>query len=124
MAQGKVDCVVVGSDRIAKNGDVANKIGTYTVSVLAKEHGIPFYVAAPWSTVDLECPNGAAIPIEERGREEMSGLGGVQLLPDGVGVRNPAFDVTPAANVRAIFTERGVVDPVAEATLERLAKTA
>ena len=108
MRQGKIDAVVVGADRIAANGDVANKIGTYTVAVLAKEHGIPFYVAAPVSTVDLETPDGSRIPIEQRSSREVTHLAGKQIAPDGVTVENPAFDVTPNAYVTAIITERGV----------------
>ena len=95
MRQGKIDAVIVGADRIAANGDVANKIGTYTVAVLAKEHGIPFYVAAPFSTVDLETPDGSQIPIEQRSSTEVTHLAGKQIAPDGVKVENPAFDVTP-----------------------------
>ena len=109
MRAGKVQAVVVGADRIAANGDVANKIGTYGVAVLAKEHGIPFYVAAPWSTIDLETPTGDAIPIEERPAVEVTHHGGKQLTPHGVGIENPAFDVTPAKYVTAIITERGVL---------------
>jgi methylthioribose-1-phosphate isomerase len=116
MQQHKIDAVVVGADRIAANGDVANKIGTYTVAVLAKEHGIPFYVAAPFSTVDLETPDGSGIPIEQRASREVTHLAGKQIAPDGVGVENPAFDVTPASYVTAIITERGVARaPYAEA---------
>ncbi|MBV8894500.1 MAG: S-methyl-5-thioribose-1-phosphate isomerase, partial [Acidobacteria bacterium] len=99
---------VVGADRIAANGDVANKIGTYTVAVLAHEHRIPFYVAAPVSTIDLETPEGSSIPIEQRNAREVTHLGGQQLVPDGVAVENLAFDVTPAAYVTAIITELGV----------------
>jgi methylthioribose-1-phosphate isomerase len=109
MRQGKIGAVVVGADRIAANGDVANKIGTYTVAVLAKEHGIPFYVAAPWSTIDTATPTGDAIPIEERSAVEVTHHGGKQLTPHGVGICNPAFDVTPARYVTAIITERGVL---------------
>jgi len=105
---GEIDAVVVGSDRIAGNGDVANKIGTYTVSVLAKEHGVPFYVAAPTSTVDLSLTDGSQIPIEERNPEEVTHCGARQIAPTGIGVRNPAFDVTPHQNVAAIITEMGV----------------
>ena len=108
MQQGKIDAVIVGADRIAANGDVANKIGTYTVAVLAKEHGIPFYVAAPFSTVDLATPDGSRIPIEQRASREVTHLAGKQIAPDGVTVENPAFDVTPNAYVTAIITERGV----------------
>src|SRR5438552_5659573 len=95
MKQGKIKAVVVGADRIAANGDVANKIGTYSVAVLAKEHGIPFYVAAPWSTIDLNTPDGDHIPIEQRSRTEVTHIGGKQIAPDGIGIENPAFDVTP-----------------------------
>ena len=109
MRQGKISAVVVGADRIAANGDVANKIGTYTVAVLAKEHGIPFYVAAPFSTVDLETPTGDEIPIEQRSSQEVTHLAGRQIAPDGVRVENPAFDVTPHQYVTAIITERGIV---------------
>ena len=109
MRAGKIQAVVVGSDRIAANGDVANKIGTYNVAILAKEHGIPFYVAAPWSTVDMATATGDAIPIEERPQVEVTHHGGKQLTPNGVGIRNPAFDVTPAKYVTAIVTERGVL---------------
>ena len=108
MRAGEVDLVVVGADRIAGNGDVANKIGTYTLAVLAREHGVPFYVAAPRSTVDLATPDGAAIPIEERSREEVAVLGGRTLVPEGVPVHHPAFDVTPAGLVTGIVTEVGV----------------
>lgn len=106
--RGEIDAVVVGSDRIAGNGDVANKIGTYMVSVLAREHGVPFYVAAPTSTVDLSLSDGSQIPIEERDPAEVTHCGQRQVAPDGIGVRNPAFDVTPHDNVAAIITEVGV----------------
>ena len=109
MQQGRVDAVIVGADRITANGDVANKIGTYTVAVLAKEHGIPFYVAAPMSTIDLSLSDGSQIPIEERDPREVTHCGDTQLAPDGVKVYNPAFDVTPSHLVAAIITERGVV---------------
>src|ERR1041385_5198483 len=108
MRQGKIGAIVVGADRIAANGDVANKIGTYSVAVLAKEHGIPFYVAAPISTVDLETPEGSKIPIEQRNAKEVTHIAGKQMVPDGVQIENPAFDVTPAKYVTAIVTERGV----------------
>ena len=108
MLQGKIDAVIVGADRVAANGDVANKIGTYTVAVLAKEHGIPFYVAAPFSTVDMATPDGSRIPIEQRSSREVTHLAGKQIAPDGVTVENPAFDVTPNAYVTAIITDRGV----------------
>jgi methylthioribose-1-phosphate isomerase len=108
MKKGKVQAVVVGSDRIAANGDVANKIGTYMVAVLAKQHGIPFYVAAPLSTVDMNCPTGDEIPIEERDQREITHVKDIQLAPDGIGVSNYAFDVTPNEFVTAIITEKGV----------------
>jgi len=103
-----VDLVVVGADRIAANGDVANKIGTYPLAVLAARHRLPFYVAAPTSTIDLETPDGDAIPIEERAPEEVVALGGRRLVPEGVAVRHPAFDVTPAELVTGVITECGV----------------
>jgi len=121
MQRGEIDCVVVGADRIAANGDTANKIGTYQVAVLAKEHDLPFYVAAPWSTVDLATPNGAAIPIEERDAEEVRGFGGIRTAPAGVPVRNPAFDVTPARYITAIVTDRGVARPPYAESLAALA---
>src|SRR5580700_4687306 len=108
MRLGKIDAVIVGADRIAANGDVANKIGTYTVAVLAKEHGIPFYVAAPISTVDLNTADGSKIPIEQRASTEVTHLAGKQIAPDAVRVENPAFDVTPNKSVTAIITDRGV----------------
>jgi len=111
MARGEVDAVVVGADRIAANGDVANKIGTYTVAVLARENGLPFYVAAPVSTIDLATPSGEAITIEERSPDEITHHGGRRLAPEGVAVRNPAFDVTPHRYVTAIVCERGVARP-------------
>lgn len=111
MARGMVEAVVVGADRIAANGDVANKIGTYAIALLARAHDVPFYVAAPWSTVDLATPNGAAIPIEERAALEVTHARGHRVVPDGVGVYNPAFDVTPADLVAAIITERGAFAP-------------
>jgi len=111
MRRGEIDLVVVGSDRIAANGDVANKIGTYPVAVLAREHGIPFYVAAPLTTIDLACPDGDRIPIEQRDRAEVTSLFGTPIAPEGVGVLNPAFDVTPARYVTAIVTDRGVARP-------------
>jgi methylthioribose-1-phosphate isomerase len=108
MRLGQVDLVVVGADRIAANGDVANKIGTYSVAVLAKEHGIPFYVAAPLSTIDLNTADGSLIPIEERTDREVTHVGATRVTPDGAHIRNPAFDVTPAKYVTAIITERGI----------------
>ena len=116
ISQGRSDAVVVGADRIAANGDVANKIGTYGVAILAREHGIPFFVAAPWSTIDLETATGDDIPIEERPAVEVTHHGGKQLTPTGVRIENPAFDVTPARYVTAIITERGLLrSPYAEA---------
>ncbi len=109
MSKGLIGSVVVGADRIAANGDVANKIGTYTVAVLAREHGIPFYVAAPLSTIDLKTSRGDLIPIEERDPSEVTHMQKRRIAPKGVGVRNPAFDVTPARLVTAIITEKGVV---------------
>jgi methylthioribose-1-phosphate isomerase len=109
MRSGRIQAVVVGADRIAANGDFANKIGTYNVAILAREHGIPFYCAAPWSTIDRATPSGDAIPIEERAAIEVTHHGGKQLTPHGVGICNPAFDVTPAKYVTAIITERGVL---------------
>jgi methylthioribose-1-phosphate isomerase len=117
MSRGKVDLVVVGADRIAANGDVANKIGTYSLAVLAKENGIPFYVAAPTSTVDLSLKSGAEIPIEERSSREVTELSGSRIAPDGVTAAHPAFDVTPARMVTAIITERGVVRAPYEVSL-------
>jgi len=111
MRAGDIDLVVVGADRIAANGDAANKIGTYSVAVLAREHAIPFYVAAPWSTVDLATANGDAIPIEQRNPREVTHVGSTQLTPDGAHVRNPSFDVTPHKFITAIITERGIFRP-------------
>ncbi|RMG12273.1 MAG: S-methyl-5-thioribose-1-phosphate isomerase [Deltaproteobacteria bacterium] len=111
LARGEVQAIVVGADRIAANGDVANKIGTYPLAVLAARHRVPFYVAAPTSTLDLETPSGEAIPIEERPPEEVTTLAGVPIAPPGVAARNPAFDVTPAELVTALVTERGVLRP-------------
>jgi methylthioribose-1-phosphate isomerase len=122
-AKRAIDLVIVGADRIARNGDVANKIGTYGVACLAQMHGVPVDVAAPWSTVDLACPDGAAIPIEERNAREVLSVGsgsGVPIAPEGVGAVNPAFDVTPARLVRALYTQRGVASPLNEATLANL----
>ena len=108
MRLGNVDLVVVGADRIAANGDVANKVGTYAVAVLAKEHALPFYVAAPISTIDLDTPDGSRIPIEERSDREVTHVGSSRLTPEGAHIRNPAFDVTPHKYVTAIITERGI----------------
>src|SRR5512142_518723 len=121
MRQGKIGAVVVGADRIAANGDVANKIGTYSVAVLAHEHGIPFYVAAPWSTVDLSTPDGTKIPIEQRSAREVTHIAGKQMTPDGVRIENPAFDVTPNQYVTAIITERGVAKAPYGESLKKLA---
>src|SRR5437773_5499873 len=124
MRQGKIGAVIVGADRIAANGDVANKIGTYTVAVLAKEHGIPFYVAAPISTVDLETPDGSKIPIEQRNPAEVTHIAGKAITPAGVQVENPAFDVTPARLVTAIVTERGLAKAPYEQSLAGLVRGA
>lgn len=119
MHAGRIHAVVVGADRIAANGDTANKIGTYNVAILAKEHGIPFYVAAPWSTIDTATRTGDEIPIEERSPVEVTHHGGKQLTPNGVGICNPAFDVTPAKYITGIITERGVLRaPYAESLKE------
>jgi methylthioribose-1-phosphate isomerase len=120
MRQGVITHVVVGADRVAANGDVANKIGTYTVSVLAREHGVPLFVAAPFSTIDRSLADGSAIPIEERAASEVTGFGDVRWAPLGVRVRNPAFDVTPSSNVTAIITERGVAFPPYARSLREL----
>ena len=117
MRLGEIDCVVVGSDRIAANGDVANKIGTYSVAVLCKEHNIPFYVAAPTSTIDLDTASGDLIPIEERSAEEVTKIGDYTIAPEGISVRHPAFDVTPARLVTAIITERGIASPPSVETI-------
>src|SRR5690606_16292872 len=121
IARDQVDLVVVGSDRIAANGDVANKIGTYPLACLCHVHRRPFYVAAPFSTVDLKTPDGARIVIEERSAEEVTHFAGAQVPPARVSAHNPAFDVTPAAWVTAIFAERGTVSPVSPTGLSRLA---
>ena len=123
MKQGKVDCVVVGADRIAANGDTANKIGTYMVAVLAKQHNIPFYVAAPISTVDLSTETGEGIPIEQRNAREVTHIGDHQLSPDGVAVHNFAFDVTPNEFIAAIITDRGVARPPYTESLRNLVTT-
>ena len=122
-SRGEITCVVVGADRIAANGDVANKIGTYTVAALARRHGVPFYVAAPVSTVDLACANGAAIPIESRPAREVTHIGGRQMAPRGITVANPAFDVTPHALVTAIVTDRGIARAPYGRSLRKLAAT-
>ncbi len=122
MKGGKIDCVVVGADRIAANGDVANKIGTYSVAVLARENNIPFYVAAPISTLDLNIKSGEQIPIEERNEQEVTHVKGNQLAPTGINVANPAFDVTPNRYVAAIITDRGVARAPYTESLRRLAE--
>src|SRR5206468_13088574 len=123
MKQGKVDCVIVGADRIAANGDTANKIGTYMVAVLARQHQIPFYVAAPISTIDLAIASGEEIPIEERDSKEVTHMGDHQLAPDGVDVHNFAFDVTPNELIAAIITDRGVARSPYTESLAALAAT-
>lgn len=122
--RGDIHACVVGSDRIAANGDVANKIGTYSVAVLAKEHGVPFYVAAPWSTVDLHTASGDQIPIEERSRDEVAKVGDTMLVADGIPCRHPAFDVTPARLITALYTERGSMRPQAGETPARFIQRA
>jgi len=122
MQKGQIDCVIVGADRIAANGDTANKIGTFTVAVLAREHGIPFYVAAPISTLDLSITDGGQIPIEERDPDEVRKIKGVPLAPENTKAANPAFDVTPHRYVSAIITERGVARPPFESSLRALAE--
>ena len=109
ISRGEIDCVIVGADRIAANGDTANKIGTYTLAVLAKENGIPFYVAAPTTTIDTSLASGKEIPIEQRKPEEVTKIRGVQIAPDDISVENPAFDVTPHQYITAIITERGII---------------
>lgn len=120
MQQGAVDFVVVGSDRIARNADVANKIGTYGLAILAEAHGVAFTVAAPWSTVDLSLPSGGEIPIEERSRDEVARIGDTLIVADGIPCRHPAFDVTPARLIRSIYTERGTFRPAKGETPEML----
>jgi methylthioribose-1-phosphate isomerase len=120
MCEGKIDMVIVGADRIASNGDTANKIGTYGLAILAHAHGIPFYVAAPSSTFDLSIPDGAAIPIEQRDPREVTHGFGRQTAPDGINVYNPAFDVTPARLIAGIITEKGLITPVNDQTIRRV----
>lgn len=120
MQKGMVDVVIVGADRIASNGDTANKIGTYTLAVLAKEHGIPFYVAAPFSTIDLRIEDGRGIPIEERDPDEVTHIGDIEIAPHGVDVKNPAFDITPHHLISSIITEKGVISPPFKDGLARL----
>lgn len=124
LKSGRIGCVIVGADRIAANGDVANKVGTYGVAVLAKENQVPFYVAAPLSTLDLTLASGDEIPIEERAAKEVTHVQGVQVAPEGIKVANPAFDVTPNRYVTAIITERGVARPPYAEALRRLGSTA
>jgi methylthioribose-1-phosphate isomerase len=124
MAGDRIDCVLVGADRVAANGDVANKVGTYPLAVLAAHHGVPFYVAAPTSTIDLTCPDGSAIPVEQRAPEEVAELAGTRVAPADAAVENPAFDVTPAALVTAIVTEDRVVRPPYPETLAVVARPA
>ncbi len=124
MREGLIDLVVVGADRIAANGDTANKIGTYTVAVLAKENGVPFYVAAPLSTIDLATPHGGGIPIEERPSREVTHVGASQVTPVGAKIRNPAFDVTPARYITAIVTEKGIARPDYTISLPQLFEAA
>jgi methylthioribose-1-phosphate isomerase len=123
MKQGKIGAIVVGADRVAANGDVANKIGTYTVAVLAKEHNLPFYVAAPSSTIDLNTADGSKIPIEQRNADEITHIAGKPIAPEGVLVENPAFDVTPSSFVTAIVTERGIARAPYAESLAKLAGT-
>ncbi len=123
LKSGRIGCVVVGADRIAGNGDVANKIGTYSVAVLAKENGVPFYVAAPISTLDLTLTSGEQIPIEERPSKEVTEVYGVPVAPEGIAVQNPAFDVTPNRYVAGIITEKGVAYPPFTESLQRLANS-
>jgi methylthioribose-1-phosphate isomerase len=120
LSRGEVDAVIVGADRVAANGDTANKVGTYPLSVLAQRHRVPFYVACPVSTIDLTISSGAGIPIEERGAEEVTGFREMRWAPEGVAVRNPSFDVTPAELITALITERGVVKPVNQAGIRAL----
>jgi len=120
LKSGRIGCVVVGADRIAANGDVANKVGTYSVAVLAKENGVPFFVAAPISTLDLTLASGDAIPIEQRAADEVTHVFGTRIAPEGTVVENPAFDVTPARYVAAIITEKGVARAPFEESLRKL----
>ena len=123
MRRGRVDCVIVGADRIAANGDVANKVGTYSLAVLAKENALPFYVVAPTSSVDLSVARGDSIPIEERSPDEVTSFAGRRVAPEGATAANPAFDVTPARYVTAIITEKGIVRPPYDEALARLARS-
>ena len=124
MSKGRIQAVIVGADRIAANGDTANKIGTYSVAILAKEHGIPFYVAAPFNTIDPETASGDLIPIEQRSAREVTHVNGVQVTPHGVALENPAFDVTPAKYIAAIVTERGVLRAPFGESIQQMARPA
>jgi methylthioribose-1-phosphate isomerase len=121
MSKGRIAAVIVGADRIAANGDTANKIGTYSVSILAREHGIPFYVAAPFNTIDPDTASGDLIPIEQRSAREVTHVNGKQVTPDGVAIENPAFDVTPAKYITAIITERGVLQAPFQQSIQKMA---
>jgi methylthioribose-1-phosphate isomerase len=122
MKQGKIDAVLTGADRIAANGDTANKTGTFSLSILAKEYNIPFYIAAPTSTFDVSIKTGDNIPIEQRAGDEVASFGGVKIAPEGADIYNPAFDVTDAKNITAIITDKGVIDsPNAQKVAEHLA---
>ena len=120
MKQRKIKAVITGADRIAANGDTANKIGTYCLAVLAKEHGIPFYIAAPSSTFDLTIKSGAEIPIEERAADEVTSFAKTEIAPDGINVYNPAFDVTDASLITALITERGVIEELNAESISEL----
>jgi methylthioribose-1-phosphate isomerase len=120
MKSGKIDCAIVGADRIALNGDTANKIGTYSVAVLAKENNIPFYVAAPVSTIDFSIDTGDSIPIEERKPEEITHIKDISVAPEGVKVANPSFDVTPNKYISAIITEKGIIYPPFEENIKKM----
>jgi len=120
MSEGMVDMVITGADRITKNGDAANKIGTYALSVLAKEHGIPFYIAAPYSTLDINLENGSQIDIELRDEAEVTSFNKMPSSPEGTKAYNPAFDVTPHQNISAIITEKGVIYPVFETNINSM----
>ncbi len=123
MSKGRISAVIVGADRIAANGDTANKIGTYSVAILAREHGIPFYVAAPFNTIDPSTASGDLIPIEQRSAREVTHVNGIQVTPEGVGIENPAFDVTPAKYIAAIITERGVLRAPFGESIQQAAST-
>jgi methylthioribose-1-phosphate isomerase len=122
MQQGKINKIIVGADRIAANGDTANKIGTYSLAVLAKAHGVPFYVAAPLSTFDFSLKTGAEIPIEERSGDEVTHFRGIVTAPRGMKVYNPAFDLTPATHINAIITEEGIMKNPYRTSLARIAR--